>query len=285
MIKIIKPGIYTTIQDLGRFGYSHLGVPASGVMDTTAFKFANAILQNEENAAAIEITFGNCEFEFTKSTYICITGADFSATLNGVAVPLNRKVYVEKDNVLTFRKRKFGARTYVAVSGGIDIVTVLESKSFYKGITKQTHFKKGDVLPIKSNVKRTTTSNAKIKFDDGLYTKKELECFKGPEFSLLSIKQQEELLAKTFTISSNNSRMGYILNEPLINNIPSMLSSGVLPGTVQLTPAGKLIVLMRDCQVTGGYPRVLQLTDEAMNLIAQKVTREEIQFKIKTLLC
>ncbi|CAM1344791.1 5-oxoprolinase subunit C family protein [Tenacibaculum amylolyticum] len=285
MIKVIKPGIYTTIQDLGRFGFSHIGVPVSGAMDTNAFKLANAILQNEENAAVIEITFGNCEFEFSKSTYICITGADFSATLNGITVSLNSKIYTEKGSTLTFGKRIFGARTYLAISGGIEIATVLKSKSFYKGITKQTHIKKGDTLPIKSNVKRKTISNAKVKFDYSLYDKTDIECFQGPEFSLLSIKQQQELLTKIFTISSNNSRMGYILNEPLINNIPSMLSSGVLPGTVQLTPSGKLIILMRDCQVTGGYPRVLQLTDEVINIIAQKVTGEEVRFKIKMPLC
>ena len=84
-----------------------------------------------------------------------------------------------------------------------------------------------------------------------------------------------------FTISSDNSRMGYRLNETIPNNFESMLTSGVLPGTVQLTPSGKLIVLMRDCQVTGGYPRVLQLSENAINILAQKTTGDQLRFVVE----
>jgi len=106
-------------------------------------------------------------------------------------------------------------------------------------------------------------------------------CSKGPEFNLLSDAQQKILTKNLFTISNDNNRTGYRLEEQVKNNLDSILTSGVLPGTVQLTPSGVLIVLMRDCQVTGGYPRVLQLTESAINQMAQKTTHDTFQFILK----
>ena len=108
-----------------------------------------------------------------------------------------------------------------------------------------------------------------------------ITCSKGPEFDSLSASQKEVFANQSFTISNDNSRMGYRLNEVFENALPSILTSSALPGTVQLTPSGKLIILMRDCQVTGGYPRVLQLTNTAINQLAQKKTNDTFQFVLR----
>jgi len=117
--------------------------------------------------------------------------------------------------------------------------------------------------------------------DKAHFTSNTFFCSKGPEFDLLSKAQQQKLLSDEFTISNDNNRMGYRLKEPVENDLKSILTSGVLPGTVQLTPSGKLLVLMRDCQVTGGYPRVLQLTGQSINQLAQKTTSDRIKFELK----
>ena len=107
-----------------------------------------------------------------------------------------------------------------------------------------------------------------------------MEVFKGPEFEYLTLEQQAQLFNNKLTISNLNNRMAYQFKEPLKNNLNPIITSQVLPGTVQLTPSGNLIVLMRDCQTTGGYPRILQLKETSINVLSQKMTGQTLQFKL-----
>ncbi|TMM32329.1 biotin-dependent carboxyltransferase family protein [Polaribacter aestuariivivens] len=279
MIKVLKAGFFTTIQDKGRFGFSSIGVPFSGVMDTFSADLANTILNNNLDYAVLEIAFNNCSFQFLTATNICISGADFSPKINQKAIKLNQKIVIKKNDVLSFGKVNFGARTYVAVSNGILSEKVLNSRSMFAGITKSYTIKTGDILQINQNYNEENNTNASIKVNENYFKSKAIECFKGPEFDLLSKKQQKQLFETGFTISKDSDRMGYRLIEVLENNFPSILTSSVLPGTVQLTPSGKLIILMRDCQITGGYPRILQLNEASINRIAQKNTNEIVNFE------
>ena len=149
----------------------------------------------------------------------------------------------------------------------------------YSGITKQVCIKKNDSLSINPN-KTNTISNSVLKTKASQFSSEVIQVFKGPEFELLNLDQQELLLSETFTISKNNSRMAYQLEETLDNSLEPIITSLVLPGTVQLTPSGKLIVLMRDCQTTGGYPRVLQLKESSINVLSQKFTDAKVKFKL-----
>lgn len=279
MIKVLKAGFYTSIQDLGRKGFANIGVPISGAMDLYSVKLANSLLQNDKNDAVLEITFGGCKLEFQSDCFICISGADFSANIDDDLIKLNTVILVKNGSILSFGKRNYGIRTYVAVLGGFQSEKVLNSRSFYKGITKQNFLKKGDLLNVKphQNIKIKTFSS--IKINQNHFNAKQLECFKGPEFELLSVAQIQQLKNIEFSISSDNNRMGCRLNETVENEFSSMLTSAVLPGTVQLTPSGKLIVLMRDCQVTGGYPRVLQLTEASISRLSQKITGDRLKFQ------
>jgi biotin-dependent carboxylase-like uncharacterized protein len=277
MLKVLKPGFFNTIQDKGRFGFATMGIPVSGVMDGYASDISNSVLNNSLEAAVVEITFG-CEFQFLCDTFICVSGGDFSPQINHQVIGLNKKITISKNDVLSFGRINFGARSYLAISGGIQSEEILKSKSFYKGITTDFVLKKGMILPILENIKEETISNASIKMDTSHFKSIEIICMKGPEFELLNLQQQRMLLENKFSISKDVSRMGYRLNEVIENELPSILTSAVLPGTVQLTPSGKLIVLMRDCQVTGGYPRVLQLSEKAICKLAQKTTGNQFQF-------
>lgn len=278
MIKVLKAGFYATIQDKGRVGFANIGVPVSGVMDSYAADIANSILDNSIEDAVLEITFGGAEFLFLEETFIAISGADFSATINHQLVKLNSRIPVSKDDVLSFGKIHFGVRSYLAVQGGFQTLKVIESRSQYKNITPNFRIQKNAILPVEKCIRNLEIANTSIKINKTHFTSKEIFCTKGPEFYLLNTDQKAQIFNQLFTISKDNNRMGYRLNETVKNDFPSILTSAVLPGTVQLTPSGKLMLLMRDCQVTGGYPRILQLTESAVNRIAQKTTNQSIKF-------
>jgi biotin-dependent carboxylase-like uncharacterized protein len=280
MIKVLKPGFFNTIQDKGRFGFASFGVPISGVMDSYSTDISNSILNNSLEAAVIEIIFGNCEFQFSCATFICISGGDFSPRINQKSIKLNKKISVSKHDILSFGKINFGARSYLAVLGGLQSEKKLKSRSFYKGITKNFLLTKGLEIPIQENSIDVLLSNASIKIDDLHFNATDLICTKGPEFELLNTQQHTLLFESSFSISKDVSRMGYRLNELIENDVPTLLTSSVLPGTVQLTPSGTLIILTRDCQVTGGYPRILQLSEKAINILSQKTAGQKIEFSI-----
>ena len=281
MIRVIAPGFFTSIQDLGRFGHADIGVPNAGVMDLYSAQLANQIIGNSPSDALIEIALGKVILLFEKQTIICVCGADFSAKINEKPIDLNRSVLVSKKDVLSFEKPIYGARTYVAVKGGIQTEKVLGSRSFYRGVTQQAILKKDDILPIEDWGNSKVQKNASVKIEMEHFTDRNLLVYPGPEYELLSFKQKTQLRTVLFSISSDNNRMGYRLEGVIENDLPSMLTSAVLPGTVQLTPSGRFIILMRDCQVTGGYPRVLQLSEMAINKLAQKATGDKIQFKLE----
>ena len=276
MIAILHPGIYCSVQDQGRFGHTKIGVPQAGCADTYAAKMANVLLKNHEKDALIEITFGQGEFKFTSDTYICLTGGDFSPKLNGKLIKMQSVFFIKKDSVLSFGKRVYGARVYLSVQGGIQTKTVYGSRSFFDGITQQK-LGKGAMLPILPIQKYADNNFSRVRVSEKHFTTIYLPCLKGPEFFKLNQEQQRKLFTP-FSISDDNNRVGYRLKESLENNLSSILTSAVLPGTVQLTPSGKCIILLQDCQVTGGYPRILQLSEIAIARVSQKITGDKIQF-------
>ena len=276
MIAILHPGIYCSVQDQGRFGHTKMGIPQAGCADTYAARMANAMLKNHEKDALIEVTFGQGKFKFTSDTYICLTGGDFSPKLNGKLIKMQSVYFIKKDSVLSFGKRVYGARVYLSVQGGIQTEKVYGSRSFFDGITQQK-LGKGAMLPILPIQKYADNNFSRVRVSEKHFTTIYLPCLKGPEFFKLNQEQQRKLFTP-FSISDDNNRVGYRLKESLENNLSSILTSAVLPGTVQLTPSGKCIILLQDCQVTGGYPRILQLSEIAIARVSQKITGDKIQF-------
>lgn len=279
MVEVVKTGFYDSIQDFGRIGYQEYGVPYSGVMDRYAASLANSLLGNKVDAAVMEITMTGPTLKFHCNAAICVSGANISPSLDENKMEINQVVQIKKNEVLSFGKLLYGFRCYLAVSGGFNTENIMQSFSMYKGITSQFRLNKRDILPI-SETTVFNVKHASIRVDDSYLNTNIIQVFKGPEFSKLSENQKELLLSKKFTISKNNSRMAYQLAQPFENKIESILTSLVLPGTVQLTPAGKLIILMRDCQTTGGYPRVLQLKETSIDVLAQKFTGQTVQFQL-----
>ena len=280
MIEVLSTGFYTTVQDIGRIGYHEYGVPYSGVMDQRSARIANALINNDENAAVLEITMTGPKLQFNSNTMISITGADMSPTLNDVRVSLNKSIEIRPGDLLSFGILSYGFRCYLAVSRGLQTEKVMKSRSMFVNVTPQIVLKKGDVLPIIDCESGSKTINASIKIDTNHFENEILEVYKGPEFDCLSKAQQNQLLSQTYTVSKDNNRMAYQLENTIKNTLSPIITSLVQPGTVQLPPSGKLIVLMRDGQTAGGYPRVLQLTDNAINTLSQKYIDNCIQFKL-----
>lgn len=278
MIQVIKPGFLASIQDKGRFGYRDSGVPVSGTMDEVSAGIANTLLGNNQDAAVMEITLSGPELLFETDTFIVISGALLSPTLNDKEL-FNDEVYpVMAGSVLKFGKLVRGIRCYLAVLGGIKTKRVLGSRSWYLSVTGMDHLSAGMNLKIaentviKKNPKSTTVHN---------YNSSVIEVGEGPEFDLLTESHKAQLFNGIFNIAKENNRMAYQLKQQVYKHSYSILTSSTLPGTVQLTPSGRLIILMKDAQTTGGYPRILQLTKQAIALLSQKSTSDEVDFRLK----
>ncbi|AWX46266.1 uncharacterized protein HME9304_03298 [Flagellimonas maritima] len=278
MLKVLKAGFFTSIQDLGRFGYRNIGVPVSGFMDNAAVRKANMLLNNDLDAAVLEITMTGPELEFESPTYICLSGADLSSTLNGKTLENYRVIKVSEGDILSCGKLKNGFRSYLAIKDGFQTEKVLGSRSQYFPVTQKASVQDWDEIPYKETPDfKPTISEIKT---EGNFDLRSLEVYKGPEFSILSVNQLASLFKKTFTISKENNRMAYQIKELIGKHKHSMLTSGTLPGTVQLTPAGRIIILMKDGQTTGGYPRILQISNTSISILAQKRYRDTISFKL-----
>lgn len=276
MITVLASGFFTTIQDLGRYGFRKFGVPQSGTLDQRSAILANALLGNDEESAVLEATMIGPSLVFECNTSIAVTGAEMNASINDAPISNNIQYPIKKGDVLSFKKLDKGYRAYIAVVGGINVPKVLNSRSFYNSITPQYKLEKGQILTIQETNSSAFHKNVKVGGID--FENEVLNVFKGPEYECLN-PEQKVRLGKKFSIGVNN-RMAYYLNETIPNKINQILTSGVIPGTVQLPPSGKLILLMNDCQTTGGYPRILQLSKEALNTLAQKKLGDSVQFKL-----
>lgn len=278
MLRLVKSGFFTSIQDTGRFGYRDKGVPVSGAMDAMSVSLVNLLLENEPNTAVLEITMTGPELVFEEDTYIALGGAEFSWSLNNKPINSYKVIRINTGDVLSFGKLKKGFRGYLGVRDGFLIPKVLGSSSFYKPITTTNHFKDNSQIPFR----KCTSFEPKIQEMkvESFLDETVLEVHKGPEYLLLTDKQLEFLFSKAFSIAKENNRMAYQLNEQIEGHTISMLTSATLPGTVQLTPSGKLILLMKDGQTTGGYPRILQLSDRAICILSQKKATDVITFKL-----
>lgn len=282
-ILVIAAGIHSSIQDLGRKGYRSFGVPISGTMDKYSAILANKLLNNEEGLPVMEITIKGPKLFFEDETLFVITGANMSPRLNDEPIHINSVYAVKTGDVLSFGDLIYGSRAYIGVRGGFKTENVFNSFSYYSGITKSDKINKGDRLQIANYSTELEIPSSKIKIDNTHFTTQKIEVTKGPGYHYLSKKQKEYIFSKKFEIDVLNDRMGYQLK----NNIPNpnkneIITSAVIPGTVQLTPSGKLIILMRDCQTTGGYFRIFQLTDMAINQLAQKKTGDSFKFVMES---
>ncbi|SHF36581.1 5-oxoprolinase subunit C family protein [Pedobacter caeni] len=291
-IKILKPGLLTSIQDAGRYGYRKDGIILSGAMDARAWKLGNLLVGNTEMEAGIECTLSGPVILFEEDQLIAITGGDLSPELDGIPVQMWRPLYVNKGAVLTFGQALSGCRSYLCVYGGFDLPQVLGSYSTYLragfGGWEGRALKTGDQIPFKSAAPAVPAHN-NWSLSTQMYQQKSaddvIRVIKGPEFERFSEKSIAALFTEKFKISKEADRMGYRLEGPglKLRKKEEMLSAAVSFGTIQVTAEGNPIVLMADHQTTGGYPRILQVASVDFAKLAQLQSGDLLSFELITL--
>lgn len=271
MLKILKAGMLTTVQDLGRDGYRQLGVSQSGAFDAPALRIANLLVGNEENAAGIEITLGQFSVEFTKKGWIALSGAGCHALLDGKSVWTGWCYPVKAGQTLTLKTPMRGMRSYLAVAGGIDVPEVLNSRSTdikasFGGFEGRP-LKEGDVLKAgkAANPPSKSTGVKQLLFGN------RIRAVPGPEYHEFSDDARDSFWRTAWQLSPQSNRMGYRLHghELKRDTQREMLSHGLVPGVVQVPHGGQPIVLMADAQTTGGYPRIATVIEADLYNLAQ----------------
>lgn len=260
---VLDAGFYTTIQDLGRKETRAYGVPQSGAMDQLSMRYANELVGNAVEIPVIEMILKGASFLFSEPTIVSITGALCEVVLQGITHYSPCVLEIKTGDVLEIGTAQNGNFIYLAIQVGFQVDTYAGSASYYPNLLDSSKVEKGAHLPYSSSNNLKNIKAVRFNF------KGSMKAFPGPEFHLLDRKQQEQLLSQSFTVSKNWNRMAFQFEEVIENVLKPIKSSPVLPGTVQLTPEGKLIILMRDAQTTGGYPRVLQLSKDSISKLSQ----------------
>lgn len=300
MMKILKGGTSTTVQDLGRFGQYHIGMPPSGAMDQFSHKVANAIVGNDEDAATLEMTYQGSTIEFTEDTVIALTGAEMPVELGGESVPMYSAVRVEEGETLEAEFAMEGARTYLAVAGGIDVPEVMESKSTYtlvgiSGLEGRT-LQEGDELPIGESGTNSDTvlgNSVPEKHVADIGPDAGLRVIVGLFDYRLTDESREELTDADWKVTPEADRVGYRLEGPELDFVereqpfgagtdPSnVVDVGYPIGSIQLPQ--QPIVVMRDAVTGGGYATVGTVISTDRDLLAQRRTHETVSFDAVTL--
>ncbi len=280
---VVKPGMLALIQDLGRHGYQHLGVTSGGPMDELAFRWANALLDNNDNAPQIEITFGMLTLEAQANTSIAITGADLGAQLNDKPILPWQTYPVKKGDVLSFQQPNHGLRAYLAVKGGFQVEPVLGSVSTVMreqlgGLSgKGKKLEKGDKLPFTGtddHVQRIVPRLAIPNYDNP-----DIPVVMGYQFKTFSGLDRAHFFGSDFKVTPDSDRMGYRMNGRAIGgDKKGIISEGIAYGAIQIPNDGQPIVLLRDRQTIGGYPKIGCVTAFGGGLLAQKKPGDIIGF-------
>ncbi|WP_111669487.1 5-oxoprolinase subunit C family protein [Algoriphagus litoralis] len=277
---LIKSGPGSSIQDLGRIGLARYGVPHSGPMDMKSFAWVNHILQNEVYNAVLEIAQPGFLIRFDSPTCLALAGGQATISLNGQEIEKSTMLSVKSNDELEIGGFQTGALIYIGIRYGFKSPKVMGSRSFYSGLTASGFLHKGDKLTYFNDSNATPLFNAKAKWSTDWFQTDRIDVYPGPDFHLLEDKVKEKLWSQAFKISQQSNRMGTQLLELVENSLPELPTNPVFPGTVQLTSGGKVIILGQDAQVTGGYPRILQLTDLAKSILAQKKPGQSIRFSL-----
>ena len=286
-LKIIQPGMLSTIQDRGRYGYQRSGMPTAGAMDTFALRAANALLGNDDNAACIEITVLGPRIELLADTHVAVTGANVSPRLDGEPIPMWQAVPVSKGSRLEFRSPKDGMRAYLAVGGGIDVPQVMGSRATYMkaaiGGIEGRPLRAGDILnALASEATGSPNTLALSKEEVPTYGSSHvLRVVLGPQKQAFTQRGIDTFINSTYAVSINSDRMGYRLEgEPIEHTDgPDVISDGTPLGAIQVPGDGQPIILLADRGTTGGYTKIATVISSDLSKVAQAMPGHTVAFR------
>jgi antagonist of KipI len=286
VIRVDSPGLFTTVQDLGRPGFGPVGVSASGAADSVALRLGNRLVDNPEGAAALEMTLLGGAFEFPEGARAAITGSDFGATLEGSAVPLWAAFDIRAGGTLLLGPTRSGARCYLCVHGAIAIEPFLGSASTHVlsglGGFNGRPLRKDDVLPIgPATVITSRERSIPAELLARLTPRTILRVTDGPQSGWFSETSRNILYNSMYRVTEEANRMGLRLEGPAVpaNSSGEMITEGVALGAIQMPASGQPIILFVEQQTTGGYPKIANVIAADMSSVGQLRPRDEVRFE------
>lgn len=285
MITISKPGLLTTIQDKGRWGYQAYGMPVAGAMDRYAYRIANLLAGNDCDAAVVEMTMLGASFLFNEEAWVSICGADMGGRLNGETIKNWSSFFVRAGSELTFSYAENGCRSYLGVHGGIDVPVVLGSRSTYTrggiGGLDGKALGVGSILSVGKKIKtnhhlRMLPTEFIPQYGDEL----EVRVLLGPQDDLFTEDGITTFFESTYRISADADRMGYRLEGPQIKHSgkADIISDALCQGAIQVPGHGMPIVMMADRQTTGGYAKIGTVIGPDLTWLAQAKPGDAVRF-------
>jgi antagonist of KipI len=281
-IRVAKPGFFTTVQDLGRYGYAHLGISPGGAADPLSLRIANLLVGNNENAPALEMTLLGTTLEFEEGAIVTITGATCDCKADAVAVPQNAAINLPAGAVLQCGSMTSGARCYLAVQGGFDIPLVMGSASTFVpghfGGFKGRRLQSGDVLRVR---RRGSLSVRSLRAGalDSLRAPRPLRVTKGPQQDWFGPEAFEKLFSAAYIVSEQSDRTGLRLKGDVVHlrEHSELLTDGIPLGAIQVPREGQPIILFVDQQTTGGYPKIANVIAADIHRVGQLRPRDEVR--------
>jgi antagonist of KipI len=299
-------GFVTSVQDLGRTGFRQSGVSVGGALDTHALRVANALVGNEDNAAGLEATLGKLRLRFEDERIVAWCGGAFTARIGDDDLPPGHAGLVMKDDEMIMTAPNAGSRAWLAISGGIDVPSVLGSlatdlRGNFGGYEGRS-LRNDDVLPLGTTgrlkerrfTNRRTHENGDLEIAAPWISEWSapapwaaidprdavLRVVKGNDWNRFSAEAQRSFLSASFSVTSDSDRMGVRLEGPELNRVEpgDLLSEAVAPGTLQVPPNGQPILLLGDCQTIGGYPRIAHVITVDLPMAAQLSPGDAVRF-------
>ena len=288
-LHIVRPGVLTSVQDLGRRGYQRYGIPVCGAMDSVSLRIANILVGNPENSAALEMTAVGPTVEFSEESVIAITGANLEPRLDGTPIPSWKSVGVPRGSTLSFGVPRDGLRAYLAVAGGIDVPPVMDSRS--------TDLKGGfgghegraladrDALPVGISPHETVPVGVGLPEHlsrQPTYGQRfSIRIVLGPQDDAFTEAGLSALLSSEYAVSVDSDRTGCRLEGPMIEHLdgPDIVSDGTALGSIQVPGGGEPIILLADRGTTGGYAKIATVISPDIGLLAQAMPGAKIRFE------
>lgn len=289
ILLVRRPGLQSSIQDLGRPGYGRYGVPLSGAMDARSFRLGNRLLDNPEGAAALELTLVGPELEVLADGVFAYTGADLHLTVEGRSVSPGCTFRGREGNVLRFGATVEGARAYLCLAGGLDVPVVLGSRATAVtarlGGVEGRPILGGDVLSALSSAHalgQLVGRRLRTEFLEEYARDTVLRVVEGPQAQAMK-KALESLVATPWQVSASLNRLGVRLQGPALPAcVPGFATEGVSLGAVQIPPNGAPILLLADRQTTGGYPKPAVIATVDLPLAGQLRPGDTVRFALIT---
>jgi antagonist of KipI len=288
---VTRAGFLTSVQDLGRTGFREFGVSTSGALDPFALRVANLLVGNDEGTAGLEITLGGLQLRFNDERIAAWCGGEFDVRIGSRPLPAGHVAHLQAGDECKFGRARIGCRCWLAISGGVDVPIVLGSRSTdlranFGGFAGRA-LRDGDQLPLGEFRRSQTAATERISswtaphdWVSPAKRKSVLRFVRGVDWHRFTALTLQRLTSEAFDVSPNSDRMGVRFDGPELKRADQgdLISEAVAPGTIQVPPSAKPILLLGDCQTIGGYPKIGHVITVDLGIAAQLRTGDRVHF-------